>query len=123
PIIHVNGDDPEAALKAARLAVEYRQKFGDDIVIDIICYRRYGHNESDEPAFTQPQMYAAIRSQKTTLTHYGESLVARGIFTEEQVAAQRMLFDDHLEEAFKAAPTYKVNKADMLDGAWTGLEL
>jgi 2-oxoglutarate dehydrogenase E1 component len=121
PIVHVNGDDPEAVWKAARLAVDYRQKFGGDIVIDIICYRRHGHNESDEPAFTQPIMYAAIKDHKTTYTLYGESLIARDIFTEEQVAAQRAKFDMMLEEAFQAAPTYKTNKADMLDGAWTGL--
>lgn len=122
PIIHVNGDDPEAGMKAARLAVEYRQTFGRDIVVDVVCYRRYGHNESDEPAFTQPLMYTAIRDHKTTLTLYGESLVSRGVFSADEVAAQRKAFDDHLEEAFKAAPNYKVNKADMLDGAWAGLE-
>ena len=123
PIFHANGDDPEAVWKASRLALDYRQTFGADAVIDIICYRRHGHNEGDEPAFTQPVMYAAIRDQKTTATVYAEKLIAEGSFTKEDIEAQRQAFDDHLEQAFQAAPNYKTNKADMLDGAWSGLEI
>lgn len=123
PIIHVYGDDPEAVWKAARLAVDYRQTFGGDIVIDIICYRRYGHNESDEPAFTQPLMYEAIRKQKTTYTLYAEQLAAQNVFSADEITAQRKAFDDQLEKAFQEAATFKVSKADMFDGAWTGLGL
>ena len=123
PIFHANGDDPESVWKAARLAVDYRQEFKSDAILDIICYRRHGHNEGDEPAFTQPVMYNKIREQKTTATLYAQKLIAEKTFTEEEVTAQRKAFDDHLENAFQAAPSYKTNKADMLDGAWTGLEL
>jgi 2-oxoglutarate dehydrogenase E1 component len=123
PIFHANGDDPEAVWKAARLAIDYRQEFGADAVIDIICYRRHGHNEGDEPAFTQPVMYKAIAEHKTTMTLYGEKLANENTFSVDEINAQRKAFDDHLEEAFQAAPSYKTNKADMLDGAWTGLEL
>lgn len=122
PVIHVNGDEPEAVWKATRLAMDYRQTFGADVVIDVIGYRRHGHNEGDEPAFTQPLMYAAIRNQKTTFALYGDKLASEGSFTADDVSAQRQAFDDYLEQAFQAAPTYKTNKADMLDGAWTGLE-
>jgi len=123
PIFHANGDDPEAVWKAARLAMDYRQTFGADAVIDIICYRRHGHNEGDEPAFTQPVMYAAIKDHKTTATLYTEQLIKEGSFTADEIAGQRQAFEDQLEQAFQAAPNYKTNKADMLDGAWTGLEL
>lgn len=123
PIFHANGDDPEAVWKAARLAVDYRLAFGADAILDIICYRRHGHNESDEPAFTQPVMYAKIKEHKTTPTLYAEKLIREGNFTEEEITAHRKAFDDQLEQAFQAAPSYKTNKADMLDGAWTGLEL
>jgi 2-oxoglutarate dehydrogenase E1 component len=123
PIFHVNGDDPEAVWKAARLCIDYRQEFGGDVILDIICYRRHGHNEGDEPAFTQPVMYTKIREQKTTATLYAEKLISETSFTEEEITNQRQQFEDHLEQAFQAAPTYKTNKADMLDGSWTGLEL
>ncbi len=81
PIFHVNGDDPEAVVLAARIAIEFRQKFQKDVVLDMICYRRFGHNESDEPAFTQPQMYRVIKDHPTTLQLYAKKLVEEGIVT------------------------------------------
>ena len=123
PIIHVNGDDPVAVWKAARLAVDYRQTFGSDIVLDIIGYRRHGHNESDEPAFTQPLMYAAIKERKTCYQLFSNSLSAQGIMTTAEIDNSRTQFENLLEKAFADAPTYKLDKADMFDGAWSGLGL
>ncbi|MCC7283280.1 MAG: 2-oxoglutarate dehydrogenase E1 component, partial [Acetobacteraceae bacterium] len=121
PILHVNGDDPEAVVFAARLITEFRNEFGVDTVLDIVCYRRHGHNEADEPAFTQPLMYKRIREQRTTRTLYAERLAREGSVPAEESA--RMLADFHttLEDAFQAASTYKPNKADWLEGQWTGL--
>ena len=84
PIFHVNGDNPEAVVWCAEVAAEYRQEFGADIVLDIVCYRRHGHNETDEPAFTQPIMYRAIREQKTTRTLYAEKLIAEGVISDDE---------------------------------------
>ncbi len=85
PIFHVNGDDPEAVVHAARVATEFRQKFQKDVVVDIICYRRFGHNEGDEPMFTNPVMYKKIKTQKTTLSLYTERLVRDGLIPEGEV--------------------------------------
>jgi 2-oxoglutarate dehydrogenase E1 component len=123
PIVHVNGDDPEAVGRMARLAVDYRLQYGADIILDIVCYRRHGHNESDEPAFTQPVMYQAIREKASTLTVYADSLAQRQVMSAEDLANQKAAFEAHLEEAFVAATTYKPTKADMLSGAWQGLAL
>jgi 2-oxoglutarate dehydrogenase E1 component len=122
PILHVNGDNPEAVIFCARLAAEYRQTFGTDFVLDIVCYRRHGHNESDEPAFTQPIMYRAIRDRKTTRTLYAEALVNEGTLTEAEAKAMWDGFTDSLEESYKAAKSYKPNKADWLEGHWAGLK-
>jgi len=122
PILHVNGDDPEAVLFCARLAAEYRMRFGSDIVLDIVCYRRHGHNETDEPAFTQPIMYRAIRRQKTTRHLYAERLVAEGTMTAEAAQALWDEFAATLESAFQAAQSYRPNKADWLEGHWSGLK-
>ena len=121
PILHVNGDDPEAVVHCARIAIEYRQKFHRDVVVDITCYRRHGHNETDEPAFTQPLMYKKIKVQKTTRELYGEKLVAEGnmIANEPQLVYDGFLAQ--LEDAHKAASSYKPNKADWLEGRWSGL--
>ena len=123
PIIHVNGDDPEAVAYVSRLAIDYRLQFKADIVIDIVCYRRHGHNESDEPAFTQPVMYQAIRDKVTTLTVYGESLAKRNIIGTDELNAMKASFEASLEQAFTDATSYKPTKADMLDGSWQGFAL
>jgi 2-oxoglutarate dehydrogenase E1 component len=121
PILHVNGDDPEAVLFAAKLATEYRQEFAADVVLDIVCYRRHGHNESDEPAFTQPIMYRAIGGLKTTRTLYAEKLVAEGTVTEAEAKEGWDAFIANLEECFQVAKAYRPNKADWLEGKWAGL--
>jgi 2-oxoglutarate dehydrogenase E1 component len=122
PILHVNGDDPEAVLFCARLATEFRQEFATDIVLDIVCYRRHGHNETDEPAFTQPIMYRAIRTQPTTRSLYAERLVAAGVLSAEEAQAMADAFTATLDEAYQAAQSYKPNKADWLEGHWSGLK-
>ena len=122
PIIHVNGDNPEAVVWAARLITEFRMTFHADIVLDIVCYRRHGHNEGDEPAFTQPQMYARIKEMKTVRTFYAERLAAEGSVSAERSQAILDAFNAKLEEAFQAAASYKVNKADWLEGHWSGLK-
>ncbi len=122
PIFHVNGDDPEAVIEVARAATEYRHQFKKDVVIDLFCYRRHGHNESDEPAFTQPLMYRAIARHPTTRQIYASRLVAAGVVDEAEVAAMASRFVAGLETQFEAAKGYRPNKADWLEGAWAGLE-
>lgn len=122
PIFHVNGDDPEQVIRAARMAIEFRQAFKKDVVLDIICYRRHGHNESDEPAFTQPLMYKAIAELETTRTKYAKRLVSEGALTEAEAQDMAAQFNARLEKDFEAAKGYKPNRADMLEGAWTGLQ-
>jgi len=122
PIFHVNGDDPEAVVYAAKVATEFRQLFGKPVVIDMICYRRFGHNESDEPAFTQPIMYRKIRSHPTTLQIYAEKLIGEGVITAEELEAMRAGMRARLDEEFDAGQAYKPNKADWLDGKWSGLK-
>jgi 2-oxoglutarate dehydrogenase E1 component len=121
PIFHVNGDDLEAVVFCARLAAEFRQEFGVDTVVDIVCYRRHGHNETDEPAFTQPIMYRAIKAQKTTRALYAERLAAEGSVPAERSQAILDEFNTTLEDAYTAAQAYKPNKADWLEGHWSGL--
>ncbi len=123
PIFHVNGDDPEAVVHVARMATEYRIKFGKDVVIDLFCYRRFGHNEGDEPSFTQPLMYRKIAEHPTAVEIYGQRLVDEGSMTQEQVDAEIEDFRAGLEADFEASKTYKPNKADWLEGAWTGFEV
>ncbi|MEO0426452.1 MAG: 2-oxoglutarate dehydrogenase E1 component [Pseudomonadota bacterium] len=120
PIFHVNGDDPEAVVHAAKVATEFRQKFGRDVVIDIFCYRRFGHNEGDEPMFTQPKMYKVIKQQKTTLQIYTERLVRDGLIAEGEVEEMKAGFQSFLNEEFESGKSYKPNKADWLDGRWQG---
>ncbi len=120
PILHVNGDDPEAVIFCARMAAEYRMKFGSDIVLDIVCYRRHGHNETDEPAFTQPLMYKAINTTKTTRTLYAEKLAKAGTVSAADAQAMWDSFTKTLEDANSAAKSYKPNKADWLEGRWSG---
>ena len=122
PVLHVNGDDPEAVVHVARIATEYRQQFGSDVVVDMFCYRRFGHNEGDEPAFTQPLMYQAIADHPPTRRIYADKLIAEGLITAEEADAEVARFQAQLEADFEAANSYKPNKADWLEGAWTGLE-
>lgn len=122
PIFHVNGDDPEAVVHAAKVATEFRQKFHKDVVIDIFCYRRFGHNEGDEPMFTNPVMYKKIKGHKTTLQRYTERLVADGLVPEGEIEEMKAAFQAHLNEEFEVGKNFKPNKADWLDGKWSGLE-
>ena len=122
PIFHVNGDDPEAVVHAARVATEYRQKFHKDVVLDIFCYRRFGHNEGDEPMFTNPAMYTRIKRQKTTLQLYTDRLVKDGLIPEGEIEDMKAAFQARLNEEFEVGRNFKPNKADWLDGRWSGLE-
>ena len=121
PIFHVNGDDPEAVVHVARIATEFRQAFGADAVIDMFCYRRFGHNEGDEPAFTQPLMYNAIGAHLSTRDLYAQRLVEEGIYDQE--AAQQVVADRiaYLDAEFDAGTNYLPNKADWLEGSWSGM--
>ncbi len=122
PILHVNGDDPEAVVFAAKIATEFRQKFAKPVVIDMFCYRRFGHNEGDEPAFTQPIMYRKIREHPTTLEIYGDRLAAEGVVSKDEVTRMVADWRAHLETEFESGDAYKPNKADWLDGKWAGLK-
>ncbi len=122
PIFHVNGDDPEAVTHAAKVATEFRQKFRKDVVIDVFCYRRFGHNEGDEPMFTQPQMYERIKKHKTTLQLYNERLVRDGLIPEGEVEDKKAQFQAFLNDEFEAGKEYRPNKADWLDGRWSHLD-
>ena len=121
PIFHVNGDDPEAVVYAAKVATEFRMKFHKPVVVDMFCYRRFGHNEGDEPAFTQPIMYRNIRTQKTTVQIYGDKLIAEGLITQAEFDKMKADWRAHLEAEWEVGQAYKPNKADWLDGAWSGL--
>jgi 2-oxoglutarate dehydrogenase E1 component len=121
PIFHANSDDPEAVVYAAKVATEFRQKFHKPVVIDIICYRRFGHNEGDEPAFTQPIMYKKIRNHPTVLQIYTEKLVGENVVARGEVAEWQEEWRKHLNVEFEAGSSFKPNKADWLDGRWAGL--
>jgi 2-oxoglutarate dehydrogenase E1 component len=122
PIFHANGDDPEAVVFAAKVAMEFRQQFKKPVVIDMFCYRRFGHNETDEPAFTQPLMYKRIGGHKTVVTIYGERLVNEGVITADEFDSMKGDYRKRLDEAHAVATGYKSNKADWLDGRWSGLK-
>jgi 2-oxoglutarate dehydrogenase E1 component len=121
PILHVNGDSPEAVVWCAQLAAEFRQEFATDIVLDIVCYRRHGHNETDEPAFTQPIMYRAIREHKSVRTLYAERLINQRVVTAEEAQAMWDEFTTTLEAAHQARQGYKPDKGQWLEGYWGGL--
>jgi len=121
PILHVNGDDPEAVTFACKLAIEYRQKFNRDIVIDMWCYRRFGHNEGDEPSFTQPLMYAKIAKHPPISQIYAGRLAEEGVIEKGWVDGEIAAFTTLLEGEFEAAQSYLPNKADWFEGAWSGL--
>ena len=120
PILHVNADDPEAVTFCCKLAIEFRHSFGRDIVIDMWCYRRFGHNEGDEPSFTQPLMYAAIRKHPLISEIYGQRLIEEGVVDAGWIAQHTKAYVDHLEEEFQAAVSYVPNKADWFEGRWAG---
>ena len=122
PIFHVNGDDPEAVINVSRIAVEFRQRFKKDAVIDVFCYRLHGHNESDEPSFTQPMMYKKIAAHPTPTEIYSQKLQAEGVITEEEVTAMKRNFRQFLDKELEKSKTYKPNKADWLEGKWSGFE-
>jgi len=122
PIFHVNGDDPEAVVHVCRLAAEYRNLFKEDVVVDMFCYRRSGHNEADEPMFTQPLMYKMIKKHQTTLNLYKDQLVKEEILTEDEAKKKISDFKEFLDNEFELSKSYKPNKADWLDGTWTGIK-
>jgi 2-oxoglutarate dehydrogenase E1 component len=119
PILHVNGDDPEAVVHVSRIAADFQQEFGEDIVIDMFCYRRHGHNEADEPAFTQPIMYRKIAQHPTARQIYAHKLVAEGEMTQEQTEALVTNYQIELQAEFDQAKSYKPNRADWLEGKWS----
>lgn len=122
PIFHVNGDDPEAVSFVCKMATEFRQKFKRDVVIDIICYRKYGHNESDEPLFTQPKMYREIKNHKPVSQLYAEQLLAQNIITKNELDEQLAEFKKGFEAVYETAKEFKPNKADWLEGEWEGFQ-
>src|SRR5471032_2820072 len=123
PIFHVNGDDPEAVVHAARIAIEFRQKFKKDVVLDMICYRRFGHNEADEPSFTQPLMYRVIKDHKGVLQIYADRLVREGTLNQAEADGMQAAFNRRLDEEFNASKSHLPNRADWLDGRWQGLQV
>ncbi len=118
PIFHVNGDDPEAVVHCAKIATEYRQKFNRDVVIDMVCYRRFGHNEGDEPSFTQPIMYRKIKSHPSTLSLYGKRLSKEGLTSDEKLQNEKVEFKNFLEKEFITSKNYK-SELKWFDGAWS----
>ena len=118
PIIHANGDDPEAVVYATRIATEFRLKFNRDVVVDLVCYRRFGHNEGDEPSFTQPLMYKKIRSHPSTVNIYGEKLIKDNLISKEDLNSQIKKFKDLLDQQFKTAKDYKP-KIEWFEGTWS----
>ena len=121
PIFHANGDDPEAVVHVTKIATEFRQRFKKPVVIDMFCYRRHGHNEADEPAFTQPLMYARIAMHPSVVEIYSARLVEEGLFIREEVDRMQASFRDYLEQEFAASDAYRPNRADWLDGKWSGI--
>ena len=118
PILHVNGDDPEAVVHCARIAIEFRQKFNRDVVIDMVCYRRFGHNEGDEPSFTQPTMYKKIRNHPSTVKIYSDKLIKEGVISKNDFDKQKKEFKELLDEQFKTAKDYKP-KIEWFEGVWS----
>ncbi|MDC0477039.1 2-oxoglutarate dehydrogenase E1 component, partial [Pelagibacteraceae bacterium] len=118
PIFHVNGDDPEAVVHCAKIATEYRQKFNRDVVIDMVCYRRFGHNEGDEPSFTQPIMYKKIKVHPSTLSIYGKKLSNEGLISNNELNKNKIDFKNFLEKEFNSSKNYK-SDLKWFDGAWS----
>ena len=122
PIFHVNGDDPEAVVFAAKVAIEFRQEFKKPVVIDMFCYRRFGHNETDEPSFTQPLMYKSIAGHSTVTKLYSQRLEAEGVLVAGEFDSMKAEYRSRLEDAMGVATDYRSNKADWLDGKWAGMK-
>jgi len=122
PIFHVNGDDVEAVVKITKLAAAYRQKFKKDIILDIICYRRYGHNEGDEPLYTQPVMYKIIKNHPTLKKLYSEKLISAGAISQEEFKKLNDEFNSHLEKSFTEAEKFQAKKGDWLEGEWKNVK-
>ena len=122
PIFHVNGDDPEAVVHAAKVAAEFRMAFQTDAVIDMFCYRRFGHNEGDEPSFTQPLMYKRIAGLPPVAELYGERLIDEGVIDRTFLDAEKENFRTFMDEQFAAGEAFEANKADWLDGKWSGFK-
>ena len=118
PIFHVNGDDPEAVVHCAKIATEFRQKFNRDVVIDMVCYRRYGHNEGDEPSFTQPIMYKKIKSHPTTLNIYSKKIIKEGYFSSGEIDNKKSQFKIFLDQEFQNSKNYK-SDLKWWDGVWS----
>jgi len=123
PIFHANGDDPEAVVFAAKVATEYRQQFAKDVVVDMFCYRRFGHNEGDDPTMTQPLMYAKIKGHPTVRDLYAQRLIDEAVATREEIDGWIAEFDKFLDAEFDSGKSYHADKADWLDGKWSGLKL
>jgi 2-oxoglutarate dehydrogenase E1 component len=123
PIFHVNGDDPEAVVHVAKIATEFRMKFQKPVVIDMFCYRRHGHNESDEPLFTQPLMYKKIKAHPSVVELYSKRLISEGVITAEVFEDMRAQFRSQMDAEFKESDAFKPNKADWLDGRWASMSL
>ena len=121
PIFHVNGDDPEAVVHVCRLAAEFRNKFKTDVIVDMFCYRRAGHNEMDLPEFTQPLMYKKIKEHSSTLKIYEKKLIGENILSKEDSKKFEEEYKNFLDNEFSLSKTYKPNKADWLEGSWKGL--
>lgn len=120
PIFHANGDDPEAVVFCCQLATEFRQAFGRDSVVDIICYRKYGHNEGDEPMYTQPLMYKIISKKMLPAHIYGKRLIAEGVMSEADIAKEAEALNQHFNKEYEAGKLFKPNKANWLEGKWSG---
>jgi 2-oxoglutarate dehydrogenase E1 component len=119
PIFHVNGDDPEAVTYCAKVATEYRQKFKRDVVLDIFCYRKYGHNEGDEPSFTQPLMYKKIKEHPSTLQKFADKLISEKVLTKEEFEEEKNAYQKRLDEEFEASKSYISNEHDWFTGVWS----
>jgi|TARA_A100001011_G_scaffold95822_1_gene100773 2-oxoglutarate dehydrogenase E1 component len=119
PIFHVNGDDPEAVTYCAKVATEYRQKFKRDVVLDIFCYRKYGHNEGDEPSFTQPLMYKKIKEHPSTLQKFADRLISEKVLTKEEFEDEKNAYQKRLDEEFEASKSYISNEHDWFTGVWS----
>ena len=121
PIFHVNGDYPEAVVHVAKIATEFRQRFQKPVVIDMFCYRRFGHNETDEPMFTQPAMYKRIKTHPTVTEIYSRYLAEEGVVSESEFTEIKESVRANLDAEFQQSDGYKPNKADWLDGRWSGI--